>query len=110
MKLIILLLIKNFYFSEIIENCNLSIECYIDFEQNLEIGYNEPENETIVCEESSESEEYTEEQTADSSVSESILSSPVKRPKRHISNKDKKEQLTFGSGKTKNSALDTYPK
>ncbi len=29
-------------------------------------------------------------------MSESILSSPVKRPKRHISNKDKKEQLTFG--------------
>ncbi len=66
MKLIILLLIKNFYFSEIIENCNLSIECYIDFEQNLEIDYKEPENKTIFYEDSSESEgEYPEEQTAD---------------------------------------------
>jgi hypothetical protein len=82
---------KNFYTLEIIENCNQSIECYIDFEQNLEIDYNEPENETIVYEESSESEEYTEEQTAHSSVSESIPSSPVKRPKRYISIEDKEK-------------------
>jgi hypothetical protein len=49
------LLIENFYILEIIENCNQSIECYIDFEQNLEIDYKEPENETIVYEDSSES-------------------------------------------------------
>ncbi len=86
------MLIKIFYTLEIIENCNQSIECYIDFEQNLEIDYNETENETIVYEESSESEEeYTEEQTADSRVSESIASSPVKRPKRYISIEDKKK-------------------
>ncbi len=106
------MLIENFYILEIIENCNQSIECYIDFEQNLEIDYNEPENETIVYEESSESEEEgTEEQTADSSVSKSIPSSPVKRPKRHISIEDKKRAVDYWkSGKTKNLTLATVSK
>jgi hypothetical protein len=94
---------------EIIENCQQSIEYYIDSEQSLEIDEDEPDNETIIYEESSESEEdVSPEVTGESSQSESIPSSPMKKPKRMISLEDKKKAVDFWkSGKTKRLSLTT---
>jgi CCR4-NOT transcriptional regulation complex NOT5 subunit len=94
---------------EIIENCQQSIEYYIDSEQSLEIDEDEPDNETIIYEESSESEEdVSPEVTGESSQSESIPSSLMKKPKRMISLEDKKKAVDFWkSGETKRLSLTT---
>jgi hypothetical protein len=98
-----------FIYVEIIENCQQSIEYFIDSDQSLGIDEGEPENETIICDETDESDEETEgslEATGESSQSESIPSSPMKRPKRMISLEDKKKAVDFWkSGKTKRLSL-----
>lgn len=100
-------MIIKFIYVEIIENCQQSIEYFIDSDQSLEIDEGEPDNETIIFYESDESDEETE-ATGESSQSESIPSSPIKRPKRMISFEDKKKAVDFWKrGKTKRLSLTT---
>ncbi len=49
-----------FIYVEIIESCQQSIEHFIDSDQSLEIDEGEPDNETIICDKSGESDEETE--------------------------------------------------
>ncbi len=96
--------------ADIIENCQQSIEFYIDAKQSLEIDENEPGNETITYDESSESEDDSE-NTGETSQSESIPSSPLKRPKTMISMEEKKKAVDlWKSGKTKRLSLATVSK
>jgi hypothetical protein len=73
----------------------------------LEINDWEPEEEIEVYEETEESEE-SESITGESSQTESILSSPMKRPKTMVSFEDKRRAVEFWkSGKKKRLSLGT---
>ncbi len=91
----------------IIQNCYKSIEYYTECEQSLEINDWEPEEEIEVYEETEESEE-SESITGESSQTESIPSSPMKRPKTMVSFEDKRRAVEFWkSGKKKRLSLGT---
>ncbi len=76
---------------------------------SLEIDEDEPDNETITYDDSCESEdENSPKATGESSQSESKPSIPMKRPKRMISQEDKKKAVDFWkSGKAKRLSLTT---
>jgi hypothetical protein len=88
----------------IIQNCYKSIEYYTECEQSLQINDWEPEEEIEVYEETEESESIT----GESSQTESIPSSPMKRLKTMVSFEDKRRAVEFWkSGKKKRLSLGT---
>jgi hypothetical protein len=92
-------------FLEIIQNCEQSIEYFIESDQSLEIDECEPESETLTFEEESEESETP---TGESSQGESLPSSPEKRPKTMITFEDKKKAVEFwNSGKNKKKSVAT---
>jgi hypothetical protein len=92
-----------FLFIDIIKTFVDSIEYFIESDQSFKINLCEPEPETISFEyDSEESDEFP----TESSQSESIPSSPIKRQKRIIPFDDKKKAVDYWkSGKTKRLSL-----